>query len=213
MYSKWLPCWIQCVFDNFCSVNCSIAGRNRKKLKGCVSYNLILHKLQMWCPICFDTMSCPKDQMASYNASFCWEWREEKRSHWIFCFHFLLIPVHTTPLSYLHQWLLSPYAFHFAIYYQCLSAIFSSISLSLSNNSAILAYFLCYWSSNITNLFSPGSCLSVLILPLKLIVKCLNLPFTFSVITIIQDTVCKTGNPSLWKIAQKHSSCPSILIL
>ena len=48
----------------------------------------------------FHAMSCPKDQITCYSLSFLLE-RGRRKEVWIFCFHYLLLPVHTTIYPFL----------------------------------------------------------------------------------------------------------------
>lgn len=167
----------------------------------------------MWCPICLITMRCLVLRTKSHVIDWVFLlWGGRRKEVWICCFQNLLLPAHTIPypsLIYINDSCRLVLFVLQSIHYQCLSAILFSISPSSFNNSALFPFFPFLWSPPITNLFSPGSCL--LIPHPEIIVKCLR-PYTFSVITTIQDSLCKTDYPSLWKIAL-NSSCPSFFIL
>ena len=124
----------------------------------------------MWCPICFiNTMSC-LDPITSYNPSFLLGRRRRKEVS----LNFLPL-LSSTPSSCHIPFLFTSMTpvtlcFSFCNLLSLPFCYFLSISLNSFNNSSIFPYFLYLWSPTIINLFSPGSCLSVLKLPPKLIV-------------------------------------------
>lgn len=160
----------------------------------------------MWCPICLITMQCLVLRTKSHVIDWVFLlWGGRRKEVWIFCFQ----QYHTPPLFIS----MTPTVLCFLF---CnlfiINAFLLFFPLFLPVHSTILLSSLSYpflWSPSITSLFSPGSCL--LIPHPEIIVKCLR-PYTFSVITTIQDSFCKTDYPSLWKIAL-NSSCPSFFIL
>lgn len=155
--------------------------------------------IEIWCTqsYLFNTMSCPKDQITGLN---------------------FLLSLSFTPSSY-DTW------YPFLIYISWHLKLF--ILQSIVNAFLLLLFFSLFLSvyptfllSSLTSsasgplpssIYSPKVHVCLFLYYARNSVKCLNLQFIY-VITTIQDSFSKTGNPSLWKIAQK-CSCPSFLIL